>query len=48
LPARCRATRSSAQAERHLCIVYPMEVYRGRMPRRDLLDIGKTFDTERK
>jgi hypothetical protein len=34
--------------DRHICIVYPMEVYRGRMLKRDLLDIGKTFDTERK
>jgi hypothetical protein len=34
--------------ERHVCIVYPMDAYRGRMPKRDLLDIGKTFDTERK
>lgn len=45
---------SSAAVERaaderhpHVCIVYPMEVYRGRMLKRDLLDIGKTFDTER-
>lgn len=43
------AVERAGDGPRHLCIVYPMDVYRGRaMPRRDLLDIGAKFDSEKK